>query len=304
MTTPTAATILDGRQLAKDLAEELRAECAALARVLDLTPVLAAVVVGEDAASRSYLASIERGCARVGLRFRHVELSEGVGEDELRAELVALNGRREVCGVIVQMPLPPHLPALLVAETLTPGKDIDGITPANAGRLALGLPSFVPNTPAGGMELLRRYAVPLAGRRAVVVGRSNVVGKPMALLLLREHATVTICHSRTPDLAAHTREADIVVAAAGVPGLIRGDMLKPGATVVDFGINFPEWAGGRMVGDVDFASAVAVAGAITPVPGGTGPVTNMMLLRNTLLAAQAPVSRAVGRSGSRAVGGG
>ncbi len=294
MTTPTTTTILDGRQLAQDLAAELRAECRELELLLDFTPVLAAVVVGEDAASRSYLASIERGCARVGLRFRHVELLESATEAELRAALVALNGEHEVCGVIVQMPLPPHLPALLVAETLAPEKDIDGITPANAGRLALGLPSFVPNTPAGGIELLRRYAIPLAGRRAVVVGRSNVVGKPMALLLLREHATVTICHSRTPDLAAHTREADIVVAAAGVPGLIRGDMLKPDATVIDFGINFPEWARGKMVGDVDFASAVAVAGAITPVPGGTGPVTNMMLLRNTLLAARALASRAVG----------
>jgi len=197
----------------------------------------------------------------VGLDCGLVELPAATTEAGLRAELVALNRRHEVCGVIVQMPLPAHLSPRVVAQTLAPEKDVDGITPTSAGRLALGLPALVPSTPAGGMELLRRNGVALAGRRAVVVGRSNVVGKPMALLLLLEHATVTVCHSRTPDLAAVVREGDIVAVGAGRPGLITGDMLKPGAAVIDFGINFPG-DGGKMVGDVDFASTVQVAGAL------------------------------------------
>lgn len=285
--TPPTATILDGRALAKQLAVELQAECAALVARLGFAPIVAVVLVGDDPASRAYSANIARTCARIGLGSRAVELSGTASEEELRAALVALNGEREICGVIVQMPLPPHLSPVVVEQTLAPGKDIDGITPANAGRLALGLPSFVPNTPAGGMEMLRRHGIPVAGRRAVVVGRSNVVGKPMALLLLREHATVTVCHSRTVDLPAILREADIVASATGRAHLIDGGMLKPGATVIDFGINFPDWSGGKMVGDVNFQSAITVAGAITPVPGGTGPVTNMMLMRNALAAARA-----------------
>ena len=286
---PTMATILDGRPLAQRLTTELRSECAPLTATLGFSPVLTPVIVGDDAASRAYLASIERACARTGLGLRPVQLPAGSTESALRAALVSLNGQREVCGVVVQMPLPAGLSPDVVAETLAPAKDIDGITPSSAGRLALGLPSFIPNTPAGGIELLRYYDIPLAGRRAVVVGRSNVVGKPLALLLLREHATVTICHRRTADLAALVREADILAVAAGQPGLIGGAMIKPGAVVIDFGINFPEWSNGKMVGDVDFASALPVAGAITPVPGGTGPVTNMMLMRNTLAAARARV---------------
>jgi methylenetetrahydrofolate dehydrogenase (NADP+) / methenyltetrahydrofolate cyclohydrolase len=285
--TKVGATILDGRALAKELAAEMRAECAELTATLGFAPILAVVVVGDDPASRAYIGSIEKACGRVGIEFRLVDLPASTDELALRQELVALNRQREVCGVLVQAPLPPHLSPRAVAETLAPEKDVDGITPANFGRLALGLPHLPPNTPAGGMELLRRYGIPLAGRRAVVVGRSNVVGKPMALLLLREDATVTVCHSRTPDLAAATRQADLVVVGAGKPGLITGAMLKPGAVVVDFGINFPDGPDGRMTGDVDFESATAVAGAITPVPGGTGPVTNMMLLRNTLTAARA-----------------
>jgi len=186
--------------------------------------------------------------------------------------------------VLVQMPLPPHLPQSVVIDTLAPAKDIDGITPYHAGRLLLGLESLVPNTPAGGLELLRRYGIPLAGRRAVVVGRSNVVGKPMALLLLREDCTVTLCHSRTADLAAVTREADILVVAIGRAGHITAEHIKPGAVVIDFGINvLPD---GQIAGDVDYAAAREVAGAITPVPGGTGLVTNALLARNCLIAAQ------------------
>lgn len=280
------ATILDGRALARRLTSELAAECATLTAALGFAPILATVIVGDDPASRAYIGSIARTCQKVGIEFCLVELPATITETELRRRLVSLNRQPEVRGVIVQVPLPPHLSPRVVAETLAPEKDIDGITPANAGRLLLGLPAFAPSTPAGGMELLRHYQIALAGRHAVVVGRSSVVGKPMALLLLREDATVTLCHRRTPDLAARTRQADLVVAAAGQAGLITGAMLKPGAVVIDFGINFPPDAGGAMRGDVDFASAVEVAGAITPVPGGTGPVTNMMLARNTLAAAR------------------
>jgi len=285
------ARILDGRALARELAGELRAEREGLQAALGFNPILAVVLVGDDPASRAYIGGIERACERVGLDCGLVELPAATTEAGLRAELVALNRRHEVCGVIVQMPLPAHLSPRLVAQTLAPEKDVDGITPTSAGRLALGLPALVPSTPAGGMELLRRNGVALAGRRAVVVGRSNVVGKPMALLLLLEHATVTVCHSRTPDLAAVVREGDVVAVGAGRPGLVTGDMLKPGAAVIDFGINFPG-DGGKMVGDVDFASTVQVAGAVSPVPGGTGPVTNMMLMRNTLIAARALVEHA------------
>ncbi|MFN8476590.1 MAG: bifunctional 5,10-methylenetetrahydrofolate dehydrogenase/5,10-methenyltetrahydrofolate cyclohydrolase [Kouleothrix sp.] len=278
------ATILDGRVLAKQLREGLRAA------ILDFTathrnaPALAVVQVSGDAASDSYVRSISKACEAVGIRFIHQLLPAGTAQATLEAVLKGLSANREVDGILLQLPLPSGLNAHRAVALIDPRKDVDGVTPTSAGLLAQGLPSLLPNTPAGGMELLRRYTIPLAGKRAVVVGRSNIVGKPMALLLLHEHATVTIAHSRTPDLAAVVREADIVVAAVGKPRLITGDMLKPGAIVIDFGINMRD--DGTMVGDVDFASAVEVAGAITPVPGGTGPVTNMMLLRNVLQAAQ------------------
>ena len=283
----TTATILDGKALADGLRAELRADCDALAATLGFTPALAVLSVGDDPASRSYVTGIRRACERVGIAFRPVLLPGDCDEATLRAAVAGLNDEPEVCGVLVTLPLPSHLSPDVVATTLAPEKDIDGITLTNAGRLALGRRTFAPNTPAGGMEMLRRHNIPIAGKRAVVVGRSGIVGRPMALLLLNADATVTICHSRTIDLADRVREADIVVAAVGRPHLITGTMLKPGATVIDFGINFPEWANGKMVGDVDFASALRVAGAITPVPGGTGPVTNMMLMRNTLAAARA-----------------
>ena len=281
------ATILDGKALAEELRAELRADCAALAATLGFTPALAVLSVGDDPASRSYITGIKRACERIGVAFQPVALPGDCDEAALREAVESLNAAREVCGVLVTLPLPAHLSPDLVATTLAPEKDIDGITLTNAGRLALGRRTFAPNTPAGGMEMLRRHNIPVAGRRAVVVGRSGIVGRPMAMLLLNADATVTICHSRTPDLAAQVREADIVVAAVGRPHLITGEMLKPGATVIDFGINFPDWSNGKMVGDVDFTSALPVAGAITPVPGGTGPVTNMMLMRNTLAAARA-----------------
>ncbi len=280
------ATILDGRAVAETLRAELRAESATLAARLGFTPILAIVSVGDDPAARSYVAGIRRACERTGIACRPLELPLATTAVGLRAAIDELNADRGVCGVLATLPLPPHLPTSVIADSLAPEKDIDGITTTNAGRLAFGWPTFAPNTPAGGMEMLRRYNIPIAGNHAVVVGRSGIVGKPMALMLLAADATVTICHRRTPNLAAIVRGADIVVTAAGRARLITGAMLKPGATVIDFGINFPEWAGGKMVGDVDFASALPVAGAITPVPGGTGPVTNMMLMRNTLAAAR------------------
>jgi methylenetetrahydrofolate dehydrogenase (NADP+)/methenyltetrahydrofolate cyclohydrolase len=279
------ATILDGRALAKAMREELRAEVQAFAAERGFAPALAVLQVAGDAASDSYVRSIGKACDAAGIAFALYLLPADTSQAALELNVRALSADDTVHGVLLQLPLPKGLDAAGAIAQLDPAKDVDGVTPTSAGRLAQGLPCLLPNTPAGGMELLRRNGVALAGRRAVVVGRSNIVGKPMALLLLAEHATVTIAHSRTPDLAAVLREADIVAAAVGRAGLITGAMLKPGAVVVDFGINVLE--DGRMVGDVDFDSAAEVAGAITPVPGGTGPVTNVMLLRNVLQAARA-----------------
>lgn len=285
------ARLLDGRALARELLAELVDASATIRAALGFTPVLAIVLVGEDPASRSYIAGIERATRKIGFASRVVALDARASAARLRRCIRELNEDDEVVGVIVQLPLPDHLPVTLVSESLAPEKDIDGITPTNAGLLALGLPGIVPNTPLGGMELLRRSGIDPTGKRAVVVGRSRIVGKPMALLLLAANATVTICHRQSRDLPSEVRRADIVVAAAGHPALITGSMLKPGATVVDFGVNFPAESGGAMRGDVDFESAVEVAGAITPVPGGTGPVTNAMLLRNAVDAASRRVTR-------------
>lgn len=283
------AQLLDGRALARDLLAELVIESASLRAVLDFIPTLAIVVVGEDPASRSYITGIERATRKIGFACRVVRLEASADAATLRSRIQELNADRDVVGVIIQLPLPGHLPVTVVSDTLCPQKDIDGITPTNAGRLALGLPAMVPNTPLGGMELLRHHGIDPAGKHAVVVGRSSIVGKPMALLLLADNATVTLCHRHTRDLPLEVGRGDIVVAAAGHPGLVTGAMLKPGAVVVDFGVNFPDEAGGAMRGDVHFESAVEVAGAITPVPGGTGPVTNAMLLRNALRAARLSV---------------
>ena len=279
-----AATILDGRALAKSMRDELRAEIQQFTADRGTAPALAVVQVAGDAASDSYVRTINKACDAAGIAFMHHLLPGDTAQARLELTVRALSADDTIDGLLLQLPLPKGLDATGAIAQLDPRKDVDGVTPTSAGLLAQGLPCLLPNTPAGGMELLRRNGIKLAGRRAVVVGRSNIVGKPMALLLLHEHATVTIVHSRTPDLAAVVREADIVAAAVGRAGIITGEMLKPGAVVVDFGINVLD--DGRMVGDVDFESAAAVAGAITPVPGGTGPVTNVMLLRNVLQAAR------------------
>jgi methylenetetrahydrofolate dehydrogenase (NADP+)/methenyltetrahydrofolate cyclohydrolase len=247
-------------------------------------PTLAVVLVGRDAPSAVYLGQILRSCAKVGIDDRLVEIPGRASSAAVRLEIERLNADPLVAGIIVQMPLPKRIPLSAVIDTLDPAKDIDGLHPRNAGLLTLGYQGFLPTTAHAAVELLKRSGIPLAGRRAVVVGRSNVVGKPAALLLLRENATVTVCHSRTADLAHHTRDAEIVIVAAGVPRLITGEMLSPGVVVVDVGINVE---GQKLVGDVDFESAGKVASAITPVPGGVGPVTNALLLTHLVRAAQA-----------------
>lgn len=275
--------ILDGTALAATLREELRADVERLSQ-RGITPRLDVVQIAGDAASDWYVRAIKRACQQIGVTFNLDQLPADSTQQQIVGQIHALNQMPETHGIIVQVPLPKHIDADAVIEAIDPRKDVDGQSPLSLGRLAQGLPTFVPNTPAGGMEFLKRYNIPIAGKHAAVIGRSNIVGKPMALLLLQEHATVTIGHSRTPDLAAILRDADIVAVAVGRPGIVHGAMLKPGAVVIDFGIN--EVGPKTIVGDVDYASAAEVAGAITPVPGGTGPVTNMLLLRNVIRAAE------------------
>jgi methylenetetrahydrofolate dehydrogenase (NADP+)/methenyltetrahydrofolate cyclohydrolase len=287
--------LLKGGPIAADVRATVAADVAAFRERHGYAPELAVVIVGRDAPSTVYLHKILDGCRLVGIQDRLVELGDACTAEELGREILALGAERTVAGIIVQQPLPAAIPLRVVIDTLDPAKDIDGIHPLNAGLLSLGYDGFLPATAHAAVELLKRSGVELAGRRAVVVGRSNVIGKPAALLLLREHATVTICHSKTPDLAAHLREADVVVVAAGRPGLVTGQMLRPGAVVVDVGINVVE---GRLVGDVDFASASRVASAITPVPGGVGPLTNAILLTHLVWAAR---NQAEGRTAPGAV---
>lgn len=275
--------LLRGGPIAAEVRITVAADVADFKATYGYTPELAVVIVGRDAPSTVYLHKILDGCRLVGIQDRLVELGDDCTAEALGREILALGAEPTVAGIIVQQPLPPAIPLRVVIDTLDPAKDIDGIHPLNAGLLSLGYDGFLPATAHAAVELLTRSGVELAGRRAVVVGRSNVVGKPAAFLLLREHATVTICHSRTPDLAAHLRAADVVVVAAGRPGLVTGEMLRPGAVVVDVGINVVE---GRLVGDVDFDSAARVAAAITPVPGGVGPLTNAILLTHLVRAAR------------------
>jgi methylenetetrahydrofolate dehydrogenase (NADP+)/methenyltetrahydrofolate cyclohydrolase len=272
-----------GAPIATEIKAVVKTGVASFRRRYGFAPTLAIVLVGRDAPSAVYLHQILRTCRSVGISGRLVEVPGRASAAQLRNAIVALNEDPLVAGVIVQMPLPRHIPLAAVTDTLDPAKDIDGIHPLNAGRLTLGHDGFLPTTAQAAVEILKRSGIPIAGRRAVVVGRSNVVGKPAALLLLREDATVTVCHSRTTDLAAQLRAADIVVVAVGKPGLITGRMLKRGAVVVDVGINV---VNDRIVGDVDAESAGAVASALTPVPGGVGPVTNALLMTHLLRAAE------------------
>jgi methylenetetrahydrofolate dehydrogenase (NADP+)/methenyltetrahydrofolate cyclohydrolase len=275
--------LLEGGPIAAEIREGVAADVASFARAEGRPPGLRVVIVGRDAPSMVYLERILRGCAKVGIDAGFVELEGKATEATVGATIRDLNDDPSVDGIIVQMPLPPGIRLRAVVDAIQPAKDIDGIHPLNAGLLRLGYEGFLPATAHAAVEILRRSGIEMAGREAVVIGRSPVVGMPAAFLLVREDATVTVCHSRTRDLAAHVRRADIVVVAAGHPGLIGGAMLKPGAVVVDVGINLVD---DRIVGDVDFASAVEVASAITPVPGGIGPLTNALLLSHLVRAAQ------------------
>jgi methylenetetrahydrofolate dehydrogenase (NADP+)/methenyltetrahydrofolate cyclohydrolase len=283
------ARLLKGAPIAAEIRQAVAEDVAAFVRDNRRAPALVVVIVGKDAPSTVYLEQILRSCAKVGIDARFVEIEGEATEASVTAQIRALNEDPSVDGVIVQMPLPATIRLRAIIDAIDPAKDIDGIHPLNAGLLRLGYDGFLPATAHAAVEILRRSGIEIAGRTAVVIGRSAVVGMPAAFLLVREDATVTVCHSRTRDLAAHVRGADIVVVAAGRPGLVTGAMLKPGAVVVDVGINVVD---GRLVGDVEFESARRVASAITPVPGGVGPLTNALLLSHLVRAAVAQAASA------------
>lgn len=278
------ARILDGRPIAAMIRARVARQVSAFKGRYRFTPVLTAVMVGDQVASSVYVQQILRACRSVGVDSRVVELPRSSSAVALlRAVLAGLNEDPEVAGIIVQQPLPRHIPLSTLTDTIKPAKDIDGIHPLNTGLMALGYEGFLPACAEAAVEIPKYYGYPLEGKRAVVIGRSNVVGKPVQLLLMREHCTVTVCHRRTVNLAAEIARAEIVVTAAGAAGLVTGTMLHPGALVVDVGINVVD---GRIVGDVDYESALKVAAAITPVPGGVGPVTNAVLLEHLIRAAR------------------
>ncbi len=277
------AHILDGRAMGAEIRAELREEIRRYVQEQGRAPGLVIVLVGSDDASGMYSKAILRVANDIGISARLEQLPAITSSDELHALLLQLNADAGIQGIIVQMPLPRHLSQKMVADTIAASKDIDGISPRSAGNLFLGLPSFLPSTAAAVMEILERIHIQLAGKRVVIIGRSNVVGKPLAMMLLQKNATVTICHSRTANLADFTRQADVLIAAAGRANMLTANMVRPGAVVIDVGINaLPE---GGIVGDVDFASVREVAGALTPTPGGVGPLTNVMLLKQCVQAA-------------------
>jgi methylenetetrahydrofolate dehydrogenase (NADP+)/methenyltetrahydrofolate cyclohydrolase len=280
------ARIIDGKAIAAELRAAVGIETRQLVAERGLTPGLAVVLVGENPASKAYVGSKSKAVVEAGMRPFDHHLPDDVSEDALVALVKRLNADPAVSGILVQLPLPPQIDASRIIATVDPDKDVDGFHPLNAGRLASGLPGLAPCTPLGCIKLAKTAQASLAGLDAVVIGRSNIVGKPLAQLLLAENATVTIAHSRTRDLPALCRRADLLFAAIGRPEMVRGDWIKPGATVIDVGINRVADGGkSRLVGDVNFTEAAAVAGAITPVPGGVGPMTIACLLVNTLRAA-------------------
>ncbi|TMD91552.1 MAG: bifunctional 5,10-methylenetetrahydrofolate dehydrogenase/5,10-methenyltetrahydrofolate cyclohydrolase, partial [Chloroflexi bacterium] len=274
---------LDGRAMGAEIKAELRDDVRRYIEVTGRAPGLVIVRIGGDAASGVYSKVILRVAEEVGIKASLEQLPTLTSADELRSLLVLLNNDESVQGIIVQMPLPAHLSQKMVADTVSASKDIDGISPRSAGNLFLGLPSFLPSTAAAVMEILERTRTVLAGKRVVILGRSNVVGKPLSMMLLQKNATVTVCHSRTVDLPKFTRQADVLITAIGKAQSINADMVRPGAVVIDVGINTtPE---GGIVGDVDFASVREVAGSLTPTPGGVGPLTNVLLLKQCMQAA-------------------
>ncbi len=300
-----AATILDGNKIRDEIQSELLQQIASLTQ-MGITPGLAAVLVGENPASQIYVRSKVKTCEALGLYSEKIERSKDSTTEELLELVNNLNRNDAIDGILIQLPLPPQVDTKRVLMAVDPAKDVDGFHPMNVGNLVAGRPGFVPCTPAGIMEILKRSKIPIKGARAVVIGRSDIVGKPVAMLLLHEHATVTICHSRTRDLPAVAREGDILVAAMGKPAFVTADFIKPGSTVIDVGINrltkeeevrkifhdptgplaTLEKRGSVLVGDVQPEDARAVAGAFTPVPGGVGPLTIVMLMSNTIQAAR------------------
>ncbi len=281
-TNETVARLLLGKPVAAAITEDVRAGVGEYVGKFGYVPELAVLTVGPTKPAERYTETLRKQAAVVGLGFERVDLAPDADAETVRGQILELNHRPQTAGILVQMPLPPHLPQTIVGATLDPYKDVDGITPTDAGNLSLGLPGLFPSTPLGGIALLHHYGIPVAGKHAVVVGRSNVVGRPMAQLLLREDATVTIAHSKTRDLAALTRQAEILVVAVGHVAFITPEMVTPGVVVVDFGTTYTD---DGLKGDVT-PEVAAVASAMTPVPGGTGPVTNAILLRNVLRAAE------------------
>ncbi|HZG14132.1 MAG TPA: bifunctional methylenetetrahydrofolate dehydrogenase/methenyltetrahydrofolate cyclohydrolase FolD [Candidatus Bathyarchaeia archaeon] len=277
------ATILSGKEVAQDIRADIAKEVDRL-KEKGVVPALTVVLVGEDPASQSYVTGKMRACEEVGMRSEVIRMPDTITQQELLDTVERLNQNPNVHGILVQLPLPPQIEEKAVIETIDPRKDVDGFHPINIGKLMIGDDTFVSCTPAGIIELIKRTGTSLKGKRVVVVGRSNIVGKPVSLLLLQEHATVTICHSHTQDLASITKQADVLIVAVGRAGLIGKEHVSPGTVVIDVGVNRNE--AGKLVGDVRFDEVVDQAGWITPVPGGVGPLTITMLLQNTVKAAK------------------
>lgn len=289
--------LIDGKKTAADIKAEIKAEVEQIVANGGKRPHLAAILVGHDGGSETYVAAKVKACEECGFKSTLQRFESDINEETLLTKIDEFNRDSDIDGFIVQLPLPKHIDEQRVIRAVDPNKDVDGFHPVNVGRMALGLPTFVSATPAGIMELLKRYDIPTRGKRCVVLGRSNIVGKPMAILMMQKtnpgNATVTVCHSATPDIASITREADIIIAALGQPGFVTADMVKPGATIIDVGTtrvpDATRKSGWRLCGDVDFDSVAPLCSFITPVPGGVGPMTICSLMRNTLLAAKGAV---------------
>lgn len=283
------AVLIDGKLVSEKTRENIKGDVEAFKERYGAVPGLAVIVVGNDPASAVYVRNKHKACLSVGINSLQIELPEETTEEELLSKIDELNIDPAVNGILVQLPLPKHISEEKVTAKILPEKDVDAFHAENVGRIMMGNYDFLPCTPAGIIRLLEFYNIEISGKRCVVIGRSNIVGKPMALLLLEKHGTVTVCHSRTEGLSEITKEADIVVVAIGRPKFLTADMIKPGAVIVDVGIN--RGADGKLVGDVDFETVSEIASYITPVPGGVGPMTITMLLKNTLLAAEKQIRK-------------
>jgi methylenetetrahydrofolate dehydrogenase (NADP+) / methenyltetrahydrofolate cyclohydrolase len=275
--------ILDGKKIASEIKEELKSEISQL-KEKSVIPGLAVILVGSDPASKVYVNSKKKACEEIGISSQVIELPDNVAQEELLGIVRKLNNNKNIHGILVQLPLPKHIDEEAIIESIDPKKDVDCFHPENVGRLSIGIGKLMPCTPAGIIEILKRYNIEIAGKECVVVGRSNIVGKPMAAMLLNNNGTITIAHSKTKNLSEVTKRADIIISAVGKAGLITKDMVKKGVVIVDVGMNRLE--NGKLVGDVEFENVKEIASAITPVPGGVGPMTIAMLMQNTIIAAK------------------